>query len=519
WKSAVGDFAWGAYLGASAVTRVFIASQTHEADRSDPVERQAWKRWTEVADRLGAIDGRIGERLKLRANETLCLDGPDPTESDLVLESIALVVTSLTWRPEDDTRSWLLRMFDNADVSASDLFAITDALANRTAAVGIDRSMILPANATDDARQALRARFAEVWQFEDAIDRDALLIDWAEVAGSFTDGAPSLERAVQMAHLNSAAYFMWTGRPDTAQDIFLNHREPIEIAVTAAKGRASQMDVSGDGDWARRYIEAKSSIPARLTLLEELRRRRDIGVIDAEILVRDATRGTPQQVRLIASERVTQFAGSVAIVNALLEINARLPSTTSNSELIASITGGTPPSVRSPSWRRETRRLLVEKLLEMLSTEGEYAVVDELAVLLARTYSTRSGLAPASPGADVPPANESANAIRARWHRAAMRLIPSEDLSLRIDEIDRRHQARLEMSRGLVQRFVVEQMACAELMAYVVGAELPARADAVEDVLEDLRQRRIEARHIFEQIDATERAILRLWMIRQGVDP
>jgi hypothetical protein len=65
-----------------------------------------------------------------------------------------------------------------------------------------------------------------------------------------------------------------------------------------------------------------------------------------------------------------------------------------------------------------------------------------------------------------------------------------------------------------VQRFVAEQSATVELMAYVVAAEDASRSAKVVTIIEEWEVARRAAKHIFEQIRASESAMLSLWRLR-----
>jgi hypothetical protein len=82
--------------------------------------------------------------------------------------------------------------------------------------------------------------------------------------------------------------------------------------------------------------------------------------------------------------------------------------------------------------------------------------------------------------------------------------------------IDRRRSGRLSLASGPVQRFAAEQSSIAEVMGYVVASERPSRAPDINAALDRLASERRLASSVFEQIEATERAMLALWMIRFG---
>jgi hypothetical protein len=179
--------------------------------------------------------------------------------------------------------------------------------------------------------------------------------------------------------------------------------------------------------------------------------------------------------------------------------------------------------LRDPSWPIVARRVLVEKLLEAIAIESPLAKVDRLARLLAVSY--REMAAPAPLAADQraaqqqPPAAASAAQVWQRWRSAADAIVPTSPPPVPLDQMDRRRAGRIGQARGMVQAFSAQQTSLCEIMAYVINAEQPARAEQIKGVLDRLATDRRQATSILEQLNATERAIVQLWLIRFQEDP
>jgi hypothetical protein len=119
-----------------------------------------------------------------------------------------------------------------------------------------------------------------------------------------------------------------------------------------------------------------------------------------------------------------------------------------------------------------------------------------------------------------PAAAESAALLYRATRAAAEAMVPTIAPPLTLEQIDRRRSGRLGQARGMVQAFAAEEVSIAELLAYIATVEQPARVQDVRLVLSDLAAERRRARHILRQINAAERAMVQLWLIRmqQGLE-
>jgi len=103
--------------------------------------------------------------------------------------------------------------------------------------------------------------------------------------------------------------------------------------------------------------------------------------------------------------------------------------------------------------------------------------------------------------------------------REAEALIATGREPLGLATIAARRAGRSSAARGGVQTFAAEQATICELLGFVTVNEQPGRADHVRAVQQDLDAARRAASHVFEQIEAAERARLRLWLVRSGEGP
>jgi hypothetical protein len=502
------------------------------ANRSILVD--AWREW--VRDIDAAEQGRTqeGTRRLLQGLEDVMLRGPDPIVNRATYEVIGQLAVSLTWRDGDASRDRLTRWFDAPGINASDLHALTSALANSSSASSIDLSMVLSPTADAGQRAILRDRYAAVWSLSAAGARTAQvqeLIQRARGAIDFpaSDPPSRLAAGAYMAHLNAVAAYAWAGEPFpsplfagpsavSAPQVPLASLPPGSTVTFTNPGGGSAD--AAQSTWGVQYLAVGPNIPARRELLQRI--VGPLTKLDASILANEAMRGSPQQIRQEAMGIARRFVSDAAMIEALLELAPQIPATIDNTELLEAATGVPLPAPRDAVWRLEVRRALVARLLELLGGKA-LKEVDQLSSQFADAYA--AAVNQANPpkdqsGAglviDPPAAGVSAIALRTLWQRRAAAVLPSGREPMTLAQINAARPARLRLARTPIQAVSVEQANIAELMAFVVVAERPDTAPDAATILADLGQHRARAEHIFDQLEAGERAILRLWLLRFG---
>ncbi len=198
------------------------------------------------------------------------------------------------------------------------------------------------------------------------------------------------------------------------------------------------------------------------------------------------------------------------MTEAMLEVLPRAPRIDSISELISKVAGQGLPPVTDPGWALAARRALVERLIEQLASGGAgvSANMDRLARELAHSYE---------PGEQQPSSGEEPQPIttagpEALWrslHAEAERAHPPiSNPHSRSSRSTTAAPGRRALAAGPVQAWAAEQVSVAELLAYVTVGERSTRARTVAQIMDDMSIRRRESKHIFEQLHASERAML-----------
>lgn len=547
-------FSGGGAVGAMAlVPRLVPREVSADAEAST----KGWKAWVEGVGKL-SLPERNRERLVLMALDAVLRDGADPMINKAAFDAVGELCGAVSWREGSEARGWLMRWFDSPGVTSGDLHAVTVALVGRVRAPGLDSTMALPGSADESARAELRDRYREAWGLEALGARDARASAWVEWAeevkgnGRGQGGAGALARAVRLARVNLAAEAIAQGRtgyfkPSDADVAALEEgagRSAAGGGWTGAPRRAPADVLTPEVAWAARYAGARSNIPVRRELLAGYVPSEEWIDLEASLIVQEAVRGSPDDVRGMARRIVETQRGRAAFVNALLNEVATMPAVKGNVALVAVVSGSRVPGVKDAGWRVGARRALVERLLELVAGTGERSTVDGLAALLEEAYAKRAALAGASPSAPpesaaelekkekgeeageagevaaatpggvAPGAEESARALASRLALAARDRIATGREVYTLEEIRSRREGRLKLARGRVQEFAVEQLAVCETLAYVTAGEVPGRAERVLGILSQLAEERRGAKGVLEQVEACERAMTELWLVR-----
>ncbi len=511
------------------------------AKAEDPaLVRTRWHAWSECAAALPLATPEK-DRLLTTALDALLKRAPEPTRDRGTYDAIALLAARVSWSERGDSRRTLIDWFDAEDVSGADLNPITNAAVTLAKAPGTDISFILPSSAGEFQRTEIRDRFRLAWSIEDPVDRRAQSKDWADAARleltRAQDGPAEIHfaRAVLLSRLNEAAGAIWAGDIPRLSDVNRDLDRLASAANAPSAGfvpNAEPSEVgSAEDSWLVKYLAAQYNVPARRQLLAQYTPGdAKLRTAEAGVIINEAFRGAPAEVRILAGEVARRNAADPAFVNAMLEALPTVPLTTTNVELIAEAVATRLPGAKDPSWRLAARRALVERLLQLAAGAGRARAMDEISDLFAETYHHRArhaGATPkltANPPADPtapeaaappsPPAEASAQLLRQQWQTEAARRTPTGREPTTLAQLDSSRSARRRLASGRVQQFAAEQVSLAELMGYVVASERPAKRDKVSAILDSLAGSRRSARHISVQLEAAEEAMLRLWLIR-----
>lgn len=542
WQGNETSFQSGAASALGVLARSLIPASTLPSASATSPASDAWSAWVASIDAL-KLAQRDRDRMVLSAIETLLTDAPEPSQSKPTFDAISFLITSLTWREADESRRGLLRWFERPAVSIADLHTLTSALASKSSAGGFDVSMVLAAGATEQERATLRDRLRQAWGLADGPQRTKLVSGWRESAEqeltqSAANASPNphplveFHRAVFWSRLNESAGMILAGEPGSAfvdPSLDASVKSAIESLGQAAEPPSM---LTAEPSWLVRYLGAGSNIAAKKQAFAEIYASMQFPKAVGEVLVSEVIRGSNSEIRKQATEIVRQHASDPAIVNGWLAQVSSMPIFQEFSDLVSAASLSKLPSIRSPSWRVAARRALVERLLQLLAGSGELTGVDNVSTLLAESYARRvatlsfnSRPEPAKQGesSDTPqpdpltnlaPLETSARLYRQRLEHEAREKMPTGREPMSLTQIASRHESRSKIAAGRIQTFAAEQATSFELLAYIVAAEHPETVDQIAAIVDETNLARRQASHIATQLEAVERGMLRLWLLR-----
>lgn len=498
----------------------------------------AWGRWREslLAATGGLAPGDMVLRRELEtidAVETLMRSGPSLAQRPDVYGELTSLLGTLRWSPDaasgqpTPARLALLRWFDDLSIETEDLALVTEWIVRESGTPGVGIQMTLRRTAGVEARAAQRDKYASVWSLGDGAGADELATAWKRAAlrsidpdrNPSADIIGALIRAAEHGRLSEAGARRWR-RETTAAQLIMN--DPFASIVEAAKptSRRGTLENAGgrrDGAWALEYLGAGNADEQKFAAVSRLELwGGSIGPIDGDVLARAALLGSPIEVRTAAQRTVRKRADEPAVVNGLLESIGVAPRNNSTRALIESVTNQSLPSPRNPAWPHASRLALTEQLLEMLAGRTGLSAIDRIAQVVTDSYLARSAYSGTTMSRSAQTPDKAGRALWTEWRDEAGRVIGTPRASRSLEMIDRRRRGRLSLAAGPVQRFAAEQSSVAEVMGYVIASERPSRAEDVRAILDQLGAERRRVASVFEQIEATERAMLMLWMIRFG---
>jgi hypothetical protein len=429
---------------------------------------------------------------------------------------------SLPW-----ARSALLRWLTSPAHSTSDLNILFAALVRTKAAQGIDASFSLSAAATQSDRAALRTRIAQMWAINDnPVPRER----WSEAARSAlseppaSDPVAALLRSVRLARLNALACRLGRGETDGVEADLAATPAPFASATSAIPAIRYEDIAARDAGWAIAYFAAGYDIPRRREMLARAATLAPGGlsIPEARVLVSEATRGAPWQVRADARRALRSLSRDPAVLLATLDLAPFIPPTKENSTLAETISGATLPRPDAAEWRTRLRSALVLAALERFSSD-EARRIDLAMHELAAAYDLATPNAPAAPG-NSPQSTLPEPALPAR--RAADDLAEQRKHALGEATGAALHAApasraalRRVLARPGPQAFAAEQAAMSDALQELIAAEHPARAARRDQIVREAQAQLRGAGHVFTQIEAREVLNLRLALLRLEDQP
>lgn len=456
----------------------------------------------------------------LNTVERLLTSAPNASESRAVFDFAGALLIQVRFREGDPGRERVLSWFADTRFTVSDIHLITSAVATRSAAAGIEATMVLSPAATQAQRDDLRAKYAEAWARPTVAapsPSGGSNSDWFDAARSIlaesnqaTGDLEQLTAAAKLAAVNQAASLRSRGLPAAVSP------PPINTGSSTIK-ISYNTSGNGDGEWARRFLTESRTSAARLGRITEFEQLASPGPVDCEVLAEAALTGTGET-RAAAQRAALKRTEEAAMVNAVLEALPKVRRNANAGDFLGQFTlAGTLP-VTSERWSIHFRKALIERLLTLLSAANATVAADRVSASLAEEWATIAGSAVTQvqetegPTESVLAAAHAYNVLITQIRQQ----VPAPTALIHPDMLDRAHAGRLLVANGLPQAFAANQVSAVEALAVLIAAERPAATDQCRALIAAMTQERAAARSIAVQIRITEATALRLWAIRLG---
>jgi hypothetical protein len=513
------DGAAGAWLDGAA--RTLVTSTT-----TDPRAADRWERWFEA--QAAVRSGAALQAAYLDAIGEVLESGLNVTETGPGSDLLGRLVAGVDWteRSPDQARvrEAMTLWFSSTKIGSSRLWVLTSMLDQDYDTAWFLPEFVVDPEASGDDRLRSLERIAAAWPVatgavvSGGIRVDSLLLErWNAAFERVTNATPTddvdrLRIAVALARLNAVAQ-AFAADDVPAADGLLDEIEgelasPPELrSAPLTVGRTS----GTDGEFTAAY-EAAGRDPARRQ--DELRALRtrpligDLGPRDAETLVLEALKGTPNDVRDLAQAVLAErFESGPIVLQELLDQLPNAPANAATMSLLERVTRERFPEGRSLVWMRAARSALLRRILDL--HPGTSHAIEALAERLGAAYGERSRFFRIGfeETVQILAPEEWTARLVGQWRMKASSLFLSEQFPASIEEIDRRHGVRMRLADGALQRCAAGQATLLEFLAMVIVAERPSLKEPVRTLLDDAIARRARVGGVLEQIIEGERAV------------
>ena len=454
------------------------------------------------------------------------------------------------------SRQRMLDLFDDEDVASRDLWVLTSLLTTADKATWFPDRLVVPDDADMTHRWRIRDDLAKAWPVVDASasQPDARVLwpkidlmeseRWASLTAGALQAPPGadqqtlMQQIIDSSRLTEAAMALLGQLPEETRRIVKQVEDgwiatpPAKSAARPGLGTGAGSGAGGasrpgqvigvDGAWAAQYEALGKNAEARAESIRSLRNTAgtDLGPIDAALLVREAYRGSPQEVRSVAQAVIQQqFNFGPIVAMQMLDQFPDAPAVDSISELIQAVTDRLLPGIRTSAWIAEARLALVQHALHLRDLGG--VPVDGLLEPLIQSYAGRWSLARNDPSVVSMPTSpqQAAEVLLRTLTTQAEFAAPADPTPADLPNLQRRHTTRRTLADGPIQTFVAQQLAILDVTIYVMVAEHPALRDRALEIMREHATARMRTSDVLVQALDVERCVLELWRLRLGLDP
>ena len=540
----IADFtaAAGAWLDRAAALLV-------ERTDADDGAYERWQLWITAVTALH--DDELLNASLVRAIELLLRTRVDLSRPSVSVDVLGRLLSLADFQSSAVVRDAFYSWFEDVEgIQSTDLWVAGSILVLRRELPWYSADLVLPADASEITRRRFADRTMSAWPgiiepHEDhapagrglAVDPERAsrwvgLLDQSLRQRIVPDSNQYMRKLLLASYLNEAAALLAAGRRDEADSALAQASSALEdrdvapsppariippgtpVQVTTQTGQVFEID----GVWAQAYSDLGRDAEERMNQLRVLRRTagRDLGPIDAALLVREAYRASPREVRELALSIVVEvFSNGPNIAMQMLDQFPGSAASPALSTAIQSLAGRVLPPASSADWRREARLALLEHAIALRASRAD--AVDEMARLLAGSCAIQiEALDSSRSGVNSRTAHEAAAAMVQALRDAASSLMVAQPVPDTLEALDQRHATRLRLASGPLQQFVAHRLTALELLTYITVAEQPAMRRQAAGILTDAAEARRAMEHVLQQAMSIEQTMNRVWQIRMN---
>lgn len=475
----------------------------------DPADAEAWSDWSTSLASVPDAGSQLSTQARLDALERLL--GAKPGADDGVLASdrwedaLAHVAAGLSWRAGDPARAWFLGVLTSDDHGTAAVSGLTEVLATRVSAPGVDPGMVLGSDADASQREALAGKYRAAWMNTAGVD-PALRAEISEritraLAAPGPD-QPAQDRSAKvnallgLARANAAAAVLFAGDAALAAELL---DEPA-LQPTGSGGAARDTGSGLSDEWARELLASEDAGRVLTMLNEASTRRAPATPLAAEAIVIKAMQGGQGGVRDRARDIVLGSAWDIQVLLALERAASRRASSALG-EMITGVTGVALPPSRDEAWLDRVRAALLARVAERWA-ESRPGELEFAELTLAELAARRAG---ESAGARL----LTSLAIEADAWNARNGLPEGDPLSA--SAIEARASARALSATAEIQAVSVRHRVLVEAVAAAGLAAGSRSRSSVERILGTLDRSWANAQTVIDQLLASHRAEAELW--------
>lgn len=471
-----------------------------------------WSQWIAGVKAAASDDQDQQTRLVLSAMSARLQDQTIP-DSNWTQTAIELV-SAVRWRPDSESRYWLLGQFNDESVSTHRLAALTEAIATHSGDQGVNATMVLSPSATPIQREQLGDAYKAAWQpksdpskpFSADTELTAKLRIQIESTSKNLPPDRAAIAAIELARLNALAWLSF--QSDESANLNPGEQKTPPISTQSTTNTVRFAAKTQDTEWAERAMNADDAQQLG-TLISQLSADDHVGINSAHALVYIIVNHADSELRAMAQDEVVRNADHPEILIAV-DRAIGLDRITSRHEKLVELLIDTPlPARTDPNWFILAHQAILARLARAAS-HGTDPSLSLLQSELAESYWRRLNATSTREVHD----EDALKSIKAHYQQL---LFASQEqggmpASL-LDHIESRLAISSARAQSPMHSLLGYQRAICTILAWRCQQQIPGVLPQTRTILEELDLRLSTSSNIVDQIAQAERCVTELLLI------